>query len=95
MSQEGFLSGASIFHASQIGDIMRLKELIAQGVSVNRANAYGCIPLHYAVKNAAECAAVVARGGDEINSDGAKVRHLSSALQKCERFMCQRRCSEL
>lgn len=74
MSQEGRVSGASIFRASQTGDILRVKELISQGVSVNVANPYGCVPLHYAVKHAAECAVVVARGGDGAAADQSKVR---------------------
>eukprot|EP00903_Cladosiphon_okamuranus_P005470 g5455.t1 len=74
MSKEGRVSGASIFRASQIGDILRVKELISRGVSVNRANPYGCVPLHYAVKHAAECAAVVARGGDGAAADQSKIR---------------------
>ncbi|CAN0421908.1 unnamed protein product, partial [Ectocarpus sp. 13 AM-2016] len=48
MSQEGYLAGASIFRASQTGDILRVKELISRGVDVNRTNAYGCVALHYA-----------------------------------------------
>lgn len=77
MSQEGQMAGASIFRASQTGDILRVKELIARGVQVNRANAYGCVPLHYAVRNAAECAAIVARGSEETSRDGSKVRPVS------------------
>lgn len=73
MSQEGCVSGASIFRASQTGDILRVKELISRGISVNRPNPYGCVPLHYAVKHAAECAAVVARGGDGATADQSKV----------------------
>lgn len=80
MSQEGRVSGASIFRASQTGDILRVKELISRGVSVNRANLYGCVPLHYAVKHAAECAAAVARGGDGASADQSKVSPLGAPL---------------
>lgn len=65
--------GASIFRASQTGDILRVKDLIAQGVHVNRTNAYGCVPLHYAVKSAAECALIVARGSDDMTTTESKV----------------------
>lgn len=82
MSQEGYLLGASIFRASQAGDILRVKELITRGVSVNRTNAYGCNALHYAVKHAADCATRVARGGEEQISDGVKVRRASSYAEK-------------
>lgn len=75
MSQEGHVAGASIFRASQIGDILRVKELISRGVGVNHANPYGCVALHYAVKHAAESAAVVARGGDGAAADQSKVRY--------------------
>ncbi|CAM9311106.1 unnamed protein product, partial [Ectocarpus sp. 6 AP-2014] len=80
MSQEGYLAGASIFRASQIGDILRVKELISRGVDVNRTNAYGCVALHYAVKHAADCAAVVARGGDTAGVDRSKI-HAQEALR--------------
>ncbi|CAM9591645.1 unnamed protein product [Ectocarpus sp. 12 AP-2014] len=80
MSHEGYLAGASIFRASQTGDIIRVKELISRGVDVNRTNAYGCVALHYAVKHAAECAAVVARGGDTTGVDQSKI-HAQEALR--------------
>lgn len=67
------MAASSIFRASQTGDILRVKELIGRGFPVNRPNAYGCIALHYAAKSAAECATVVARGGDEPGADEAKV----------------------
>lgn len=67
------MKGASIFRASQTGDILRVKKLIMKGTSVNCPNAYGCVPLHYAVKNAAECATVVARGGREQGAQESKV----------------------
>lgn len=72
MSQEGHVAAASIFRASQIGDILRVKELISRGVGVNRTNPYGCVALHYAVKRAAESAALVARGGDGAEADQSK-----------------------
>lgn len=75
MSKEGIVAGASIFRASQTGDILRVKELISRGIPVNRPNVYGCTALHYAVKNAAECAKVVAHGGDETGAGGSKVKH--------------------
>ncbi|CAN0207243.1 unnamed protein product, partial [Ectocarpus sp. 12 AP-2014] len=80
MLQEGYLAGASIFRASQTGDILRVKELVSRGVDVNRTNAYGCVALHYAVKYAAECAAVVARGGDTTGVDQSKI-HAQEALR--------------
>lgn len=72
-SQDGHMDGASIFRASQTGDIVRVKELVARGTPVNRANAYGCVSLHYAVKNAADCATAVARGSDDPEADRSKV----------------------
>ncbi|CAM9471343.1 unnamed protein product [Scytosiphon promiscuus] len=74
MSQAGQVAGASIFRACQTGDILRVKHLISRGVGVNRANSYGCVALHYAVKHAAESAAVAARGGDGAAADQSKVR---------------------
>lgn len=67
------MAGASIFRASQTGDILRVKELVTRGIPVNRPNAYGCVALHYAVKNAAECATVLARGGDTAGVEASKV----------------------
>lgn len=67
------MAGASIFRASQTGDILRVKELVTRGIPVNRPNAYGCVALHYAVKNAADCATVVARGGDTAGDESSKV----------------------
>lgn len=74
MSQAGQVAGASIFRACQTGDILRVKHLVSRGVGVNRANSYGCVALHYAVKHAAESAAVAARGGDGAAADQSKVR---------------------
>lgn len=87
ISPEGYLLGASIFRASQTGDISRVKELIMRGVSVNLTNVYGCNPLHYAVKHATDCAMVVARGEEEPVSDGAKVCHNGSDA-KTSRNQC-------
>lgn len=67
------MDGATIFRASQTGDIIRVKELVGRGVPINRANVYGCVSLHYAVKNAAECATVVARESNDPDADGSKV----------------------
>ena len=75
MSQEGHVAGASIFRASQTGDILRVKELVRRGTPVNRPNAYGCVALHYAVKNAADCTTVVARGGDTAGDEASKVSY--------------------
>lgn len=66
------MAGASIFRASQTGDIFRVKELVSRG-QLSRQNRYGCTALHYAVKHAAECAVVVARGGDGTAADQSKV----------------------
>lgn len=73
MSHEDSIDGASIFCASKAGDILRVKELISRGVDVNGTNAYGCAPLHYAAKNAADLALVVVRGYDETTDDRSKV----------------------
>ncbi len=72
MSQQGRVAGASIFRACQTGDIFRVKELVSRGY-LSRRNPYGCTALHYAVKHAAECAVVVARGGDGTAADQSKV----------------------
>ncbi|CAM9623267.1 unnamed protein product, partial [Hapterophycus canaliculatus] len=74
MSPAGQVAGASIFRACQTGDILRVKHLVSRGVGVNRANSYGCVALHYAVKHAAESAAVAARGGDGAAADQSKIR---------------------
>ena len=73
MLQEGHVTGASIFRACQTGDILRVKELVTRGIPVNRPNVYGCVALHYAVKNAAECATIVARGGYTAGVEASKV----------------------
>lgn len=82
MSQDS-IDGASIFCASKAGDILRVKELISRGVDVNGTNAYGCAPLHYAAKNAADLAMVVARGSDETTDDHSKVCDIPCIIHYC------------
>lgn len=74
-SEEDAAAGASIYRACQMGDILRVNEILRRGFPPNQPNAYGCVALHYAVKNAALCAEVVARGvHDEDNgANEAKV----------------------
>lgn len=64
--------GASIYRACQMGDILRVKEILLEGFPPNEPNAYGCVALHYAVKNVALCAEVLARGVHD-EDDEAKV----------------------
>ncbi|CAM9418210.1 unnamed protein product [Chrysoparadoxa australica] len=73
-TQDFSIGGPSIYRACQCGNIMRIKELVRKGAPVNRANAYGCTALHYAVKHAADSARVVAKGGSTANAVGAKVK---------------------
>lgn len=79
MSTDGYVADASIYSASQTGDILRVKHLVSRGFPVNHPNTYGCLALHYAVKNAAECAKAVARGGDGPGAPESKVKHRGDA----------------
>ncbi|CAM9607563.1 unnamed protein product, partial [Discosporangium mesarthrocarpum] len=76
LSTDGRVGGASLFKACQLGDIQRVKKLLRKGAPVDCPNAYGCTPLHYAVRAAAERSKLVAQGGKE--AEGTTLNQLQA-----------------